>query len=136
MSLNLPRKKYILSLPDNEIPCRYGPPATVSWLRKQGYDAKHLSEERLHKLTDREIFEKARRENRIVLTTDLDFGEIAISTPSTKISVIIFRQEDRTPSSINRYLEEVIRSTEAEIEKGAIVTVREGRIRIRHLAKD
>lgn len=110
--------------------------ATVAWLNQQGHDAKHLSEERLHKLSDRKIFDKADREKRIVLTTDLDFGEIAVSTPSTKISVIIFRQENRTPSSINQYLEKVIKSAKAELEKGAIITVQEGRIRIRHLSRN
>lgn len=111
-------------------------PATVAWLNQQGHDAKHLSEERLHKLSDREIFDKADREKRIVLTTDLDFGEIAVSTASTKISVLIFRQEDRTPTSINQYLEKVINTAKADLEKGSIITVQEGRIRIRHLSRN
>ena len=109
-------------------------PVTVEWLNRQGHDARHLSEEGLHKLSDRATFDKADREKRIVLTTDLDFGEIAVSTSSVKISVIIFRQEDRTPSSINQYLEKVINDAEAELEKGAIITVQEGRIRIRRLS--
>ena len=75
-------------------------PVTTAWLNKQGHDAKHLSEERLHRLSDREIFAKADKENRIVLTTDLDFGEIAVSSRAAKISVIIFRQEDRTLTSL------------------------------------
>jgi len=111
-------------------------PVTVSWLNKQGHDAKHLSEERLHKLSDPEIFKKAHEEKRIVLTTDLDFGEIAMSTVSPEISVIIFRQQDRTPQSVNKYLAEVINAADAELEKGAIITVQEGRFRIRHLSKE
>jgi len=111
-------------------------PVTVAWLNQQGHDTKHLSEERLHKLSDREIFDKADRENRIVLTTDLDFGEIAVSVPSSKISVIIFRQENRTPASINQYLLKVIDTAKGDLEKGAIITVQEGRIRIRHLSKE
>jgi predicted nuclease of predicted toxin-antitoxin system len=108
-------------------------PASVAWLNQQGHDAKHLSEERLHKLSDREIFDKADKENRVVLTTDLDFGEIAMSASSAKNSVIIFRQEDRTPASINQYLEKVIYAAKTELEKGVILTVQEGRFRIRHL---
>lgn len=91
-------------------------------------------QKRLHKLSDREIYDKADREKRIVLTTDLDFGEM--STASTKITVIIFRQEDRTPTSINQYLEKVINTAKADLEKGAIITVQEGRIRIRHLSRN
>ena len=108
-------------------------PATVTWLNQQGHDAKHLAEERLHKLSDREIFDKAGKENRIILTTDLDFGEIAVSAASASISVIIFRQEDRTPASIIQYLEKVIHAAKTELEKGVILIVQEGRFRIRHL---
>jgi predicted nuclease of predicted toxin-antitoxin system len=111
-------------------------PVTVAWLKQQGHDAIHLSEERLHKLSDREIFNKADREDRIVLTTDLDFGEIAISASSAKISVIIFRQEDRTPTSVNQYLEKVIGTAKTDLEKGAIITVQVSRIRIRHLSRN
>ncbi|MBI5199578.1 MAG: DUF5615 family PIN-like protein [Nitrospirae bacterium] len=46
----------------------------VEWLRAKGYDAVHLREEGLHKLSDRDVFRKAVNENRIVLTFDLDFG--------------------------------------------------------------
>lgn len=67
-------------------------PVTVAWLNQQGHDAKHLSEERLHKLSDREIFDKAGREKRIVLTTDLDFGEIAVSASSSRISEYFVRK--------------------------------------------
>ena len=109
---------------------------TTAWLKEQGHDAKHLSEEELHRLSDPEIFSKADKENRIVLTTDLDFGEIAVMSRSAKISVIIFRQEDRTPASINRYLETVITFTKEELERGAIIIVQEGRIRVRHLSRD
>jgi predicted nuclease of predicted toxin-antitoxin system len=72
-------------------------PVSVAWLNEQGHDAKHLSEEKLHRSSDQEIFEKAAKENRIIITTDLDFGEIAVSSASAKNSVIIFRQENRTP---------------------------------------
>lgn len=48
----------------------------VAWLRKNGHDVAHFREEGLHRLSDREIFRKAISENRIILTFDLDFGEI------------------------------------------------------------
>jgi len=111
-------------------------PVTTAWLNKQGHDAKHLSEEGLHRLSDLEIFAKADSENRIVLTTDLDFGEIAMTSHGANISVIIFRQEDRTTTSIHKYLETVLDIAKEDLQRGSIVTVQEGRIRIRHLSKD
>jgi predicted nuclease of predicted toxin-antitoxin system len=49
----------------------------VEWLRSSGHDAIHLREEGLQKLPNGEIFQKAIREERIVLTFDLDFGATA-----------------------------------------------------------
>jgi predicted nuclease of predicted toxin-antitoxin system len=48
----------------------------VQWLRAAKHDALHLRELSLGKLADQEIFDKAAVEQRIILTFDLDFGEI------------------------------------------------------------
>lgn len=50
--------------------------STVRSLRERGHNAVHLREEALHKLPDEKILEKARQEGRIVLTFDLDFGDL------------------------------------------------------------
>jgi hypothetical protein len=41
-------------------------PRTIALLREQGYDAIHLIEENLEKMTDPNILEKARQEERIL----------------------------------------------------------------------
>lgn len=48
----------------------------VDWLRSQGHDATHLRDEGLQRLPNGEIFVKAVAESRVILTFDLDFGEI------------------------------------------------------------
>ena len=45
------------------------------WLRENGHDATHLRDQGLHRMPNGELFEKAIREDRIVITFDLDFGE-------------------------------------------------------------
>ncbi|MFN5925630.1 MAG: DUF5615 family PIN-like protein, partial [Pseudanabaena sp.] len=40
------------------------------------YDAKHLREEGLQCLSDMLIIEKAKNEVRVILTFDLDFGDL------------------------------------------------------------
>jgi predicted nuclease of predicted toxin-antitoxin system len=53
----------------------------VQWLRHNGHDAIHLRDEGLQRLPDPKIFDKAHSESRIILTFDLDFGDItALST--------------------------------------------------------
>lgn len=56
----------------------------VEWLREQGYDARHLREEQLQRLPDDQIFRKAVAENRVVLTLDLDFGEVVALLPKKR----------------------------------------------------
>jgi predicted nuclease of predicted toxin-antitoxin system len=48
----------------------------VSWLNSHGHDATHLRDEGLQRLPNGRIFEKAIAESRVVVTFDLDFGEI------------------------------------------------------------
>ncbi|KJU83424.1 hypothetical protein MBAV_004381, partial [Candidatus Magnetobacterium bavaricum] len=48
----------------------------VQYLIQEGHEAIHIREEGLHRLPNGKIFDKAYAEKRIVLTFDLDFGEI------------------------------------------------------------
>jgi hypothetical protein len=48
----------------------------ASWLNSQGHEAIHLRDEGLQRLPNGGIFEKAITESRVVVTFDLDFGEI------------------------------------------------------------
>jgi predicted nuclease of predicted toxin-antitoxin system len=105
----------------------------VAWLKSRGHDAKHLRDEGLQRLPDEEIFTKAKREDRIILTFDLGFGDIAAAAGSLLPSIIIFRLQDQRPLNVNRRLEIVLRDAAADLNKGAIISVEETRYRIRHL---
>jgi len=69
-------------------------PRVVTALRKQGHDAVHLQEQNLGRLLDGAILAKARAEGRILLTHDLDFGELLAASGGILPSVIIFRLKD------------------------------------------
>jgi len=105
----------------------------VQWLRDEGHDAVHLREEKLHSLPNGEIFEKAFKEERIILTFDLDFGEIIALSGGRNVSVVLFRlRNTRTPHVMER-LRRVLKNSGRDLEKGAIVVVEESRHRIRRL---
>ncbi len=75
----------------------------VSWLRNEGHDALHVREENLLRLPNGLIFEKAYSEKRILLTFDLDFGEIVALSGGRNVSVILFRlRNTRTQHVIDR----------------------------------
>jgi predicted nuclease of predicted toxin-antitoxin system len=69
---------------------------TVQALRAAAHDAVHLREEGLIRLPDPEIVAKAAQEQRIVLTFDLDFGDIlaagAPTRPASSSSVSAIRR--------------------------------------------
>jgi predicted nuclease of predicted toxin-antitoxin system len=107
--------------------------STVNWLRGKGYDAIHLREEDLHRISDMEIAEKGRREERIILTCDLGFGDIMAASSGTCPSVITFRLEDERPENVNRRLTRVLEESSDALEKGAIISVGESGHRVRLL---
>src|SRR5580765_4632843 len=77
----------------------------TTWLNSQGHDATHLRDEGLQRLPNGEIFDKAIAESRVVVTFDLDFGEIVALSKGRKTGVILFRlRNTRTSSLFNDFL--------------------------------
>jgi predicted nuclease of predicted toxin-antitoxin system len=106
--------------------------SVVELLRSEGYDAVHLREEGLQKLSDMEIFQKGDIEDRIVITFDLGFGEIVASSLQT-VSVIVYRLRNaRAAHQVDR-LRAVLSAVAEDIQRGAVVVIEEGRHRIRKL---
>lgn len=108
-------------------------PRTVNWLKVKGYDAIHLAEEGLERLADDEILVKAREEDRIVLTVDLDFGYLLAVGGETLPSVILFRLGNESYEIINDRLAEVLNRFEKDLNLGAIISVSDQAVRVRHL---
>jgi len=93
----------------------------------------HLSDEGLQRLPDGEIFQKAATEQRVVLTFDLDFGEIAARCTGPWTSVIVFRLANATSPHVIQRLDVALARVGEALEQGAIVVVEENRCRIRRL---
>lgn len=105
----------------------------VEWLRAGAHDAVHLRDQGLHRMANGSIFHKAFAEQRIVMTFDLDFGEIVSASAGQLVSVILFRLHNtRTDHVIDR-LATVLSQSAADLEAGCIVVVEEGRHRVRKL---
>ena len=108
-------------------------PRSVAFLRDLGVEAVHLHELGLDRLPDAEIVKKARHEGYVVLTHDLDFGELLALSGAEVPSVVIFRLQNMRPHNVNRYLQILITEHQTALDKGAIFSVSEGRIRVRTL---
>ncbi len=105
----------------------------VEWLRLKGHEAVHLRDEGLQRLPNGEIFQKAGREQRIVLTFDLDFGEIVAASGGQIVSVILFRLRNTRTGFVIQRLDDVLNHSSADLSQGAIVIVEDGRHRVRSL---
>ena len=69
----------------------------------------------------------------VVLTHDLDFRAILAATNGAKPSVVQFRAGDLGPDTIGHHLIDALRRMEAELQRGALLTIEPGRGRMRLL---
>jgi predicted nuclease of predicted toxin-antitoxin system len=107
-------------------------PRVITWLRAQGHDALHLREQGLQRLADRDVFAKAASESRILLTFDLDFGEIVALATNPRTTVVVFRLHDtRTARVIERLADVLEQSTDTLLNTVAIIVVEDSRHRVR-----
>jgi len=117
--------KFLLDMPIS--------PKTEEFLRKQGYDAVRVDKLKMHKATDKEIFDYAIERNMVIITADLDFGKILAYFKSSKPSVIIFRVRYPSPENLNKLLLTAIPRVKEELETGSLILIEDDRIRIKKL---
>lgn len=114
--------------------CDMGVSITVSkWLKSNSFDAIHLLDENFQRLSDDLIFEKAKQEDRIILTFDLDFGEILSRLKAEHSSVIIFRLENQTPINVIKHMEVILTNYSTQLMEGVVLLITEKKYRIRRL---
>lgn len=102
--------------------------SVVQWLRDGGHDAVHLLDEDLGRLSDPEIFDKAARERRVLLTFDLDFTDIAAASGGKSVSVVLFRLRRARAPQVRDRLAETLTRLGTAIEEGAVVIVQDARL--------
>src|SRR5258708_31396793 len=108
-------------------------PAIGEALRADGHDAVHVREIGLGDLPDREVFAHAAADNRVLVSFDLDFGDIAGSARAGTPGVLLLRlRSPQRPHMLDR-LRIAIAATSLPLGEGAIVLVEDARIRIRRL---
>jgi predicted nuclease of predicted toxin-antitoxin system len=108
-------------------------PRTVSFLKELGYEAVHAHSLGIDTWTDQEILEKVQKEKYILLTHDLDFGELMAAGGQRLPSVIIFRLRNMQPKQVNRNLKAIITQQQEALQEGVLISVTDGQIRIRLL---
>jgi predicted nuclease of predicted toxin-antitoxin system len=108
-------------------------PVTVDFLIQLGHEAVHVRTLRMQRAPDPDIVERARADSSIVLTFDLDFGDVLALGVLDKPSVIIFRLSDERPASVNQRLATILEERSSDLESGALILVEDMRYRVRKL---
>ena len=108
-------------------------PKTIDFLKERGHDAIHVRTLDLHRAPDVEVVARARTDGSIVLSFDLDFGDVLALGVLDRPSVILFRLSDERATSINERLSIVLRERAADLESGVLILVEDTRYRVRKL---
>ena len=109
-------------------------PRLAELLNEAGHDAVHVRNRGLQRASDSDLFELAAREARTILSADTDFGTLLALRRETRPSVVLFRgRAPRRPERQAGLLLTNLQMIGGELDAGAIITIYEGRLRIRRL---
>ena len=108
-------------------------PITVEALRNHGWDIIRVSEVMDEKSKDMDVLRYAQKQNRVVITQDLDFSQILALRGYAKPSLINLRFENARPDFVTARIIDVVSSMEKELEEGVVVTVDETSARYKNL---
>jgi len=108
-------------------------PDTVAFLTRLGHDAIQVRALDMHRPQDLELVDYARSEARVIVTFDLDFGDILALGVLNRPSVILLRLSDERPAEVNSRLGAVVAEQEAALQLGALILVEDGSYRARKL---
>lgn len=87
----------------------------------------------LERAADQVLIDRARVDSSVVVTFDLDFGDILALGVLDKPSVIICRLADERADSVNQRLAKVLAERMSDLESGALILIEDARYRVRRL---
>ncbi len=95
------------------------------------HDVLTAAEEGLLSQPDTVVAAAALREGRVLLTLDVEFGDLRKYPPGSHPGIILFRPKTFGPLAVNKLIESFIQSTDLEGLGGHVVVVEPDRVRTR-----
>lgn len=108
-------------------------PETVKSLRGEGWDIIRVSDLLPANASDQKVLELARKEDRVIVTQDLDFSALLALGGYGKPSLISLRLTRSDPGTVSKKLSEIVPGKEKELRQGCAITIDDRYVRIRRL---
>lgn len=108
-------------------------PITIDQLKRMKWNIVRVSEIMDKSSKDIEILKYAEKQNKVVITFDLDFSILLALGGHKKPSVINLRIKNAKPDYVTRRLIDIVPNIEIELIEGAVVSVDETSVRYRSL---
>ena len=102
----------------------------ISYLQNLGHDVAVISRHHPHGLQDEEVLAIARREQRVLLVADRDFGQLIFQQHQQHAGVIFFRLPGASLASKIERLNRVLSEHAADLERRAFLVVTPNQIRV------
>jgi predicted nuclease of predicted toxin-antitoxin system len=102
----------------------------IEHLRGLGHDVTAISRDYPHSLADENVLAIARRERRILVVADRDFGELIFNQGLAHAGVLFFRLPGAQLQTKIEHLEQALQRHADEMAAGEFVVVTPGNIRI------
>jgi len=102
-----------------------------STLSRMGCNVRTAGEEDLLGRDDVEIAAAARREERVLLTLGLEFGDLRKHPPGSHPGIVLFRPRSLGPLAVNRFIEGFLKSANLEDFPGCIIIADPSKVRVR-----
>ena len=108
-------------------------PLLAAGLRQAGHDAVHLRDYGMQAANDREVFARAARQGRTLISADTEFASLVALREERKPSVLLLRLARKRPEAQLAVLLANLPALADAIEDGSIIVIEEARIRVRRL---
>ncbi|HEY6579027.1 MAG TPA: DUF5615 family PIN-like protein [Rhizomicrobium sp.] len=108
-------------------------PGVADWLRNTGHDAVHALEIGMDRAPDVEILDRAKRDERTIITADLDYPRLLALSADTEPSLILFRNGGWSDMDVIRRLHALLSTLGDDDIRMSIFVVDRDRVRRRRL---
>jgi predicted nuclease of predicted toxin-antitoxin system len=105
----------------------------VDWLLQRGHEAVHAMQIGLDRVSDEALVARARQENRVIITADLDFPRMLALMDAEGPGLILLRGGNYSEAEMRHLLERVLQTVAIDELPRSVVVVDRRRIRRRSL---